>query len=194
MHGRPGGMTGRDQRAQKQFLRALVERIQRGGAPGRVDGRRGLTRAQQAQRRPAKLLHRPGQAPAAGQHQPDAEGRAVARLHTLQQRSTDLGGGQGAVQQRPDVNPQAAVSQADGIAAQQLRVLTAAAEVSEAPSKCPQRVICLAEQLRRELTPGQRPFGQDNPGQQRPGLLPPRRLARLPGPVFDARMPKQPYP
>ena len=55
MHGGPGGMTSRDQRAQKQLLRALVERIQRGGAPGRFDGRLGVTRPQQAQRRPAKL-------------------------------------------------------------------------------------------------------------------------------------------
>ena len=63
-------MTGRHQRAQEQFLRALIERIQRHGASGRLDSRLGIACGQQVQRRPAKLLHRPGRAFAAGHHEP----------------------------------------------------------------------------------------------------------------------------
>ena len=123
-------MAGGDQCAQEQFLRAVIERIQRHGASGRPDGRLGVACGQQAQRCPAKLLHRPGRALAPGHHEPDVKCRAVARLYTLQQRPGYLRGGQRTVPQRPDVNPQAPVSQADGIAAQQPRVLTAAAQVS----------------------------------------------------------------
>ena len=159
MHGGPGGMPGRDQRAQEQLLRALVERIQRYGAPGRFGGRLGVTRAQLAQRRPAKLLHRPGRASATGQHEPDVECRAVPRLHTLQQHPADLGGGQGTVPQCPDINPQGPVGQTDRIAPEQPRVLAATPQIGQRPPQRPQRVICLAEQLRRKLSPGQRPVG-----------------------------------
>ena len=140
--------------------------------------------ASRLQRRPAELLHRPGRAPAPGQHEPDAEGRAVARLHTLQQRPADLRRGQRTVPQRAHIQPQGAVSQADRIAAQQFRVLAGAAQVSQAPAERPQRVVGLAEQLRGQLAPGQRPFREGNPGEQRPGLLPPRRpgTAARPGP------------
>ncbi len=56
---------------------------------------------EQAQRGLAKLLHRPGRAPAAGQHQPHIEGGAVPRLHARQELPADLGRGQRTVRTAP---------------------------------------------------------------------------------------------
>ena len=186
-------MARRDQGAQEQLLRALVQYVLSRGAPGQRGGCLRIARGQQAQRRLVKLLPRPGRAPAAGQHQPHTERGAVAWLHTGQQLPADVGRGQGAVLQRPDVKPQRASGQPHRITAQKLRVPAAAAQISQAPPQRPERVIRFAEQLRGKLPPGQRPLGQGHPGQQRPGLLPPR-LARLPGSAFDTRMTEQPHP
>ena len=101
---------------------------------------------------------------------------------------------QGTVPQRPDVNPHQAVSQADRIAAHQPRVLDNSAAGQPGTIAAPraghrprQTALPPAPAWSAAVRPGQ-------PGRAAPRTSAPRRSARLPGRVFDARMPEQPNP
>ena len=111
----PGG----DQDPQEKLLRALDQRVQRGGAPRRGHRGPGLAGRQQAECPPAELLPAPGCAVQTGQQRPGVEPRAVPQLDSLQQVTAYVLDWQRTILKRPHIHPQLARHQAQGVAAQQ---------------------------------------------------------------------------
>ena len=187
-------MTGRDQGAQEQLLRTLVERVAGRGAPGR--------RRSRPRRRPLPSPAAPPAAappstgPRTGRGPASATCRRLgsSRGSTPASSSPPMSAAAASRLQRPDVKPQRAAGQVTGSPRSNPGSCAAAAQIGQAPAQRPERVVRLGEQLGRQHAPGHRPVGQRDPAKQRPGLLPAWRLARLPGPVVDTRRAEQPHP
>ena len=114
-----------------------------------------------------------GVAPARHQ-QPRLERRARVELHVLEQLAA--GGRRSLARVDHDVGCE---RQLDRVAGDRRRVAERAPQLGQVPAQRAERVVGIGEQQLRQPPPADRPFGQQQVGEQRPRLAPARRGGRL---------------
>ena len=171
---RRGPIAARRERAHEQLVVRLLERVERHEPRGQFGGALGIPGGQLVER---VLVENggglAGVAPARHQ-QPRLERRARVELHVLEQLAA--GGGRALARVDHDAGRE---RQLDRVAGDRRRVAERAPQLGQVPAQRAERIVSVGEQQLRQTAPADRPLGQQQVGEQRPGLAPARGGSRL---------------